>query len=138
MTTPTSAGAAQEIAVSGTVRNAHVRLVVPASPAGWTTVATNIQHTPGGGYRVRQRVGKKRITVGVFSTLAEAVAIQTAALEAVQKQEAKGHPTLKTWLPTWLERREASRLRSVDSERNREARHPREPRTYPAARTSAR
>lgn len=98
------------------------QLVEPGT-TGWTTVARNIQHTPSGGYRVRQRVGAKRITLGVFATLAEALAYQVAAVEIAVKHAAKGRPTLATWMPTYFERRQASGVRSVANERNRAAKH---------------
>lgn len=101
----------------------HLRLVEPVPTTGWKTVAPNIQHTPGGGYRVRQRVGRKRITLGVFATFAEALAVQAASIEEVRSRGLSKRPTLETWMPTWFERREKSDVRSVDSERNRARKH---------------
>jgi integrase len=122
MTPPPNHGAEVALAVAGDVTKPQLHLVEPAA-VGWKTVAPNIQHTPGGGYRVRQRVGMKRFTVGVYPSLAAALARQAASVEAIEKHEAKGRPTLATWLPTWFEHREASDVRSVDGERGRARKH---------------
>lgn len=122
-------------------RDDHLRLV-EAATTGWKTVAPNIQHTPGGGYRVRQRVGKKRITLGVFATFVEALAAQTGVTEGGAASPAR--PTVETWMPTWFDRREKSDVRSVDSERNRAKKHvygtnsPASPSTRSAAPTFSR
>jgi integrase len=89
----------------------------------WATVTPGIQRTPAGKFRVRLRTGKKRITIGVFASLAEAQRALAAAREELAKRKNKRRPTLGSWLVTWLDRRAAAGLRNIAVDRHRVAKH---------------
>jgi hypothetical protein len=121
MNGPRAPGAGFAGAVVDGVNKPHLQLVEPGF-TGWKTVAPGIQVTPTGKYRVRLRVGTKRVTLGVFASLNEALSMQAAADENVASLASK-RPTLATWLPTYFEHRVSSDVRSVRSERDRARKH---------------
>ena len=108
--------------VAGQVTKPHLQLVESAAVTGWKTVAPGIQATPTGKYRVRLRVSRKRVTLGVFASLQEALSMQAAADENVATLASK-RPSLASWLPTYLDHRAAGDVRSVRSERDRARKH---------------